>query len=122
MTIREAVRRRLLAAVGILTLVIVALTGWSLHKIITPNSVAMSHTAVMGIEALLVLLLAYMFSVVGALGGAFLAAPSVAADVETGLALAILPRPLRRAEFVLGKWLGLALLLAAYVVVTGGLE
>ena len=35
MTIREAVRRRLLAAVGILSLIIVGLTGWAMHKIVT---------------------------------------------------------------------------------------
>jgi ABC-type transport system involved in multi-copper enzyme maturation permease subunit len=36
--------------------------------------------------------------------------------------LAVLPRPIRRAEIVLGKWLGLSALVVAYTVITGTLE
>ena len=54
----------------------------------------------------------FMFSFVLALGAAFVGAPSIHNDVESGVMLAILPRPVRRSEVVLGKWLGLALLIA----------
>jgi ABC-type transport system involved in multi-copper enzyme maturation permease subunit len=63
-----------------------------------------------------------MFSFVLAVGAAFLAAPSIASDVESGVALVILPRPIRRGTLVLGKWLGLAALLVLYVAGAGGLE
>ncbi|GAC1399122.1 MAG: hypothetical protein NVSMB65_17320 [Chloroflexota bacterium] len=46
----------------------------------------------------------------------------MAGDVESGIMLAMLPRPIRRSDVVLGKWLGLAALVVAYTVGAGGLE
>jgi len=57
-----------------------------------------------------------------AIGASFLAAPALANDIESGLLLAMLPRPIRRAEVVLGKWLGLAAPLVIYAFIAGGLE
>jgi ABC-type transport system involved in multi-copper enzyme maturation permease subunit len=73
-------------------------------------------------EAVLLILIAFMFSVIMAMGASFLAAPALANDIESGLLLAILPRPIRRAEVVLGKWLGLATPLILYAFVAGGIE
>jgi ABC-type transport system involved in multi-copper enzyme maturation permease subunit len=70
----------------------------------------------------LLILIAFMFSVVMAIGAAFLAAPSLANDIESGLLLAMLPRPIRRADVVLGKWLGLAGPLVGYAFIAGGIE
>ena len=124
LTLHEAARRRLLLAVAILTLVIIGITGWGFSRIptITRGGHTISHVEVLGIAASLVLLVAFMFNFVLAVGAAFLAAPAVAADVESGLVLAMLPRPIRRGDFVLGKWLGLTLLLAGYTAVAGALE
>jgi ABC-type transport system involved in multi-copper enzyme maturation permease subunit len=63
-----------------------------------------------------------MYSFVFALGAVFVAAPVVASEVESGVLLAILPRPLRRNELVLGKWLGIAILIGGYASVTTGAE
>ncbi len=71
---------------------------------------------------MLVVLLAYMFSVALAIGSAFLAAPALAGDIDSGLLLAILPRPLRRADVVLGKWFGLATLVVVFIFAVGGAE
>src|SRR5205823_10604763 len=43
-------------------------------------------------------------------------------DIESGIALAILPRPIRRSEVLIGKWLGLAVLIALYAALSGVLE
>jgi ABC-type transport system involved in multi-copper enzyme maturation permease subunit len=56
------------------------------------------------------------------MGSVFITAPTIAGEVESGLMLAVLPRPIRRSEIVLGKWLGLSALVAAYTVITGVLE
>ena len=45
-----------------------------------------------------------------------MAAPAIASDIESGVILAIVPRPLRRSEIVLGRWLGLSGLVALYTV------
>ena len=124
LTLREAVRRRLLLAVFILTVIIIAATGWGFSRIatFTRNGQPISHVEVLSTTAEFVLLIAIMFSFILAVGSAFLAAPSIAADVESGLALALLPRPIRRSDVVLGKWLGMTALLAAYTALVSLLE
>jgi ABC-type transport system involved in multi-copper enzyme maturation permease subunit len=66
--------------------------------------------------------MAFMFSGVLALGSTLVAAPSIASDIESGIALAILPRPIRRSQLLMGKWLGLALLVTLYAAGSGLLE
>jgi ABC-type transport system involved in multi-copper enzyme maturation permease subunit len=123
LTLREVVRRRLLAAVAGLTLLLVGFTAWGLWKIAdAAQAQNRPDVPAVGTYALVVLLLAYLFGVMLSVGAAFLAAPAIAGDVESGIALALLPRPIRRADFVLGKWLGLAALLVAYAAVAGTLE
>ena len=60
-----------------------------------------------------------MFSFVLAMSAAFLGAPAIASDVETGTVHAMLARPLRRSELLLGRWLGLSLVVAAYAILSG---
>ncbi len=74
------------------------------------------------IASQLLILVAFMFSGVLALSAAVVAGPSISNDVESGLVLALLARPLRRSELVLGKWLGLAFLVAIYSAASGALE
>ena len=109
LTLREAARRRLLLAVVLLTLLVVGLTGWGFSTTSSgsANGQQLTRSEILTTDATVLILIAYMFSVVLALGAAFLAAPSVAADIESGLLLAILPRPIRRSDVLLGKWLGL---------------
>ena len=63
-----------------------------------------------------------MFSFVLAMTAAFLAAPAIAADLETGVAHALLARPIRRADYVIGRWIGLVVIVAAYAAGSGLLE
>jgi ABC-type transport system involved in multi-copper enzyme maturation permease subunit len=124
LTLREAARRRLLLAVVLLTLVVVGLTGWGFSTV-TPTDEQgrlLSHSEALTTDAAILILIAYMFSVVLALGAAFLAAPSIATDAESGLLLAMLPRPIRRSDVLLGKWLGLGCLLALYAIGASVLE
>ncbi len=71
-----------------------------------------------GVSQVLIMI-AFMFSFVLAMSAAFLAAPAIASDVETGTVLAMLARPIRRADLVVGRWLGLSIVVAAYAVVSG---
>jgi ABC-type transport system involved in multi-copper enzyme maturation permease subunit len=69
--------------------------------------------------SILLNLVMFGFSLIAALGTAFLAGPTLSGETESGIALAVLARPIRRAEFLLGKWLGLAVFGAGFVVVAG---
>lgn len=123
LTLLEAVRRRLLWALIGLTLLVVVLTGWGVGLLV-------SNAAARGLDASevelgtsqVVILLAFMYSFVLAMTAAFLGAPALAADLESGVALAMLARPIRRSELLLGRWLGLALVLSGYAALGAGTE
>jgi len=62
-----------------------------------------------------------MFSFVLAMTAAFLGAPAIGGDIESGVALALLAHPLGRIDLLLGRWLGLALVVVGYTVASGAL-
>lgn len=124
LTLRELVRRRLVAAVAILSLIIVAFTAWGMHRLATAvvDGAPIAEPGVRATAAGIVLLLAFLFSFVVALGAALVGAPALAESIANGEILAVLARPVRRSEIVVGRWLGTVAALGIYVAVTGGLE
>lgn len=125
MTFIEASRRRLLIAAVVLTFIMIAFTGWGFSRLWTlhcSGGLPCPPTEIKFTASVLLILIAYMFNFILAIGAAFVAAPAIASDVESGLALAILPRPIRRSDLILGKWLALAILIAAYAAATCVLE
>ncbi len=125
LTLHEAVRRRVVLVVVLLTPILITLVGWGfshLNHLTDDNGVPLSQAQTRLNEAIFLILIAFMFSVVMTIGAAFLAAPAIANDIESGLLLAVLPRPIRRSEVVLGKWIGLALPLCVYAFVAGGIQ
>jgi ABC-type transport system involved in multi-copper enzyme maturation permease subunit len=120
LTLREASRRKLLIAVAILTILLAVLSDWGFHRLLElpcgdgGRVRPCSASELRLVASTMLILLAFMFSFILALGGAFVAAPSVANDVESGILLSMLPRPIRRSDVILGKWLGLCVLLALY--------
>ena len=119
-TILEASRRKLLIALAGLTVVVVVLTSWGFSRLPTMKDVTPAEVRLAASQ--LTILVAFMFSGVLALGSTLVAAPSIASDIESGIALAILPRPIRRSEVLMGKWLGLGLLVTLYAGGSGLLE
>ena len=69
-----------------------------------------------------VILFMFMFSFVLALSASAIASPSISSEVESGVLMTIVTRPVRRTEVLLGKWLGLATLLAGYAAGVCALE
>ena len=124
LTMRELLRRRLVAAAALLTLAIVAFTAWGMHRLATAvvDGQPIGEPAVRTAAASIVMLLAFLFSFVLALGAALIGAPAMAESIANGEILAVLARPVRRAEIALGRWLGTLLALALYVAAAGGIE
>jgi ABC-type transport system involved in multi-copper enzyme maturation permease subunit len=123
LTIHEAARRRILWVLVALTLLSVGLTGWATERLasLARNGGVSEIQIQVGVSQVLILT-AFMFSFVLAMTAAFLAAPAIAADLESGVALALLARPIRRADLVVGRWLGLSIVIAAYSTGSGLLE
>jgi ABC-type transport system involved in multi-copper enzyme maturation permease subunit len=123
LTIREAARRRTLWVLIALTVISVAITGWGTERLATlaRSSGTQELQIQVGVSQVLILV-AFMFSFVLAMTAAFLGAPAIAADLESGVALAILARPIRRSDLVIGRWLGLTAVVTGYAVASGLLE
>ncbi|MGI8715381.1 MAG: ABC transporter permease subunit [Solirubrobacteraceae bacterium] len=112
LTIKEAVRRRLLFAFVAITVVIVGLSAWGFDRLSHSRSLTSGETNLAVPEALVLFM--FMFSFILALSASAIASPSISSKVESGVLMTIVTRPVRRTEVLLGKWLGLATLLAGY--------
>jgi ABC-type transport system involved in multi-copper enzyme maturation permease subunit len=125
LTIQESSRRRLLLALVILTLIVVGFSAWGFNKITTVTNSAgqpLPAQQVALITSQLLIVVTFMFSGVLALSAAVVAGPLISGEVESGLLLSMLARPVRRSDVVIGKWLGLAILVTAYAAGAAALE
>ncbi len=115
LTIGEAARRRILWVLVGLVVLVVALTGWGIDRLVSIARASGTEelTIQLGVSQVLIFI-AFQFSFVLAMTAAFLGAPAIASDLESGIALALLARPIRRSSYLLGRWLGLAVVLVAY--------
>jgi ABC-type transport system involved in multi-copper enzyme maturation permease subunit len=112
LTIKEAVRRRLLLAFVAITVVIVGLSAWGFDRLSHNHSLTSGETNLAVPQALILFM--FMFSFVLALSASAIASPSISSEIKSGVLMTIVTRPVRRTEVLLGKWLGLATLLAGY--------
>jgi ABC-type transport system involved in multi-copper enzyme maturation permease subunit len=125
LTVQEASRRRLLLALVILTLLVVGFSAWGFNKITTvtrSDGTTLPAVQVTLITSQLLIVVTFMYSGVLALSAAVVAGPLISSEVESGLLLSMLARPMRRSEVVIGKWLGLAMLVAIYAAGSALLE
>lgn len=116
LTLREASRSRLLALAGGLTVVFLALLSWGVHALYQLNTASEDALQRAVGMAAIDLLAFFVASFMVALLAVFIPGSSLQSDSESGLLQAVLVRPTRRFELLVGKWLGSAILLATYVV------
>lgn len=127
-TVLEARRRRLVLGGVVLSAAFVVLfaVGFALLYSSQERDLAQAGALGSGLEAreellamstILVLLGLYGVQFLAALLGLFLGAASVSPEIDSGALHAVLARPLGRLQYLLGRFLALAGLLVAYVVV-----
>ena len=121
LTVRESARRRVLWALAVLTLALLTLSGWGFSKLTGLGTEFGDLTSGQArlVASQLLNLVMFGLSLIAALGTAFLAGPTVAGEIESGMALSVMARPIRRSALLLGKWLGLVTVGCGYVVVAG---
>ncbi len=123
LTILETLRRRLLLLTLIMTAAFLVLFWFLAHsyaasavggtllsggQLLLQNYESGMTTFFLGLFFIYFMIAFFsIFSLAGAISG----------DAESGLLAAILPRPLRRAGFLIGKWAGFAIVQAVYVAV-----
>jgi ABC-type transport system involved in multi-copper enzyme maturation permease subunit len=132
-TVLEARRRRLLLAGVILSVAFVALFAVGFFLLYQEQQRALveegpavgagapaAREELLAISTILVVLGLYGVQFLAALLGLFLGVASVSPEIDSGALHAVLARPLSRLEYLLGRFLALAGLLTAYVVVMSG--
>ena len=125
MQLQELLRRRLFLVLLLLTIIVIALVTWGFSRIpslgenqgrtITPVERA-------AVASQLLILVMFMFSFVLAFSAVFAAAPAISAEVESGITLALLARPITRLEYVVGKWLGLLATVLVYAIPAASIQ
>ena len=120
LTLREAFRRRVVLALTVLTVVLLILSGWGFSRVAAESGGSTLTSGEARLTASIMLnLVMFGFSLIAALGTAFLAGPTLSGETESGIALAVLARPIRRSAVLLGKWLGLVGFGTGFVVLAG---
>jgi ABC-type transport system involved in multi-copper enzyme maturation permease subunit len=121
LTLREASRRRVVWALLVLTVALLALSAWGFSKLVGLDTElgTMTSGEARLVASLLLNLIMFGMSLIAAIGTAFLAGPTLAGEVESGQALALLARPVRRSAVLFGKWLGLITFGCGYVILAG---
>jgi ABC-type transport system involved in multi-copper enzyme maturation permease subunit len=118
LTLQEAVRRRVLRSIVVMTVVLLTLSAWGFYRLDAEFGTFTTGEARIAASTVLNLVM-FGLSLIAALGTAFLAGPTMAGEIESGIALAVMTRPVRRAAVLLGKWLGLVVFGSGFVVVAG---
>ena len=104
LTLREATRRRVVLAIVALTILLLAVSGWGFSRLAAESGTATLTSGQARLTASIMLnLVMFGFSLIAALGTAFLAGPTLSGETESGIALAVLARPIRRSAFLVGK-------------------
>src|SRR3990172_11673210 len=136
LTFKEALRKKILVAALILTLLFLALYGTGLHflnndmeriekscqvrengsELTTPQRDLMTE----GPKRMLLILGIYFSSSIVALLAIFSSVGAVSSEIENGMLHAILAKPIRRRDIILGKYIGYALMLSFYAVLLFG--
>ncbi|MEJ7654196.1 MAG: ABC transporter permease [Chloroflexia bacterium] len=123
-TFREAMRKQMVLAVILLSAVLVGLYwyGFSSMRSNYDSRLAMGELPPFEFPVFANALVLMGFYTVNFLSGvmAICIGRAIAAEVDAGTLHTILPKPIRRSEVVLGKWLGHALMLTVYVMLMCG--
>lgn len=125
LTLLEASRRRILQAAIVLGVLFLGLfsLGFYFMRGTVETAAASAPASDIGLKEFYNFLLMaglYAISFLSIAMGAILAADTLAGEVNSGTIQAVVAKPVRRAEIVVGKWLGFALLLGAYLLLMAG--
>lgn len=123
-TLQEAVSRRLMLAALLLSglfLGLYALGFWyAYNSELAEAENPATRTAPIIAATLLTVFGLYAVNFLGSFLALFLSVGAVSGEVDTGTLQAVMARPLRRADFVLGRWLAYVLMVAVYITAMVG--
>lgn len=124
-TLQEAIRRRLFLAVIILSALLllaftiilsVAINFYQSNSATANGGNPSPQLFLLSAGVFLDILMIWLVYLLSSLLTIVLTAGMIAGEIEAGTLAVIVPKPLSRAEIVLGKWLGSALILVVYTL------
>jgi Cu-processing system permease protein len=122
-TAREALRRRIVLAALVMSLGFLALYGLALHfaatDLLGQGGGATGIVRAAGAAQLMYVGL-FAASFLIALTAVFASVGAISGELDSGVIYGVLARPIRRGELVLGRALGLAVMLVAYALALDG--
>ncbi len=110
----ETLRKRLLVAAGGLTFLFLLLFFLFLRWVGQPPRIP-GEADIAGMTYLYLGLFAAYVMI--ALFAVLIFVASVSAEIDDGTLLAVLPRPIRRSRIILGKWIGLSVVVVVYTTI-----
>jgi Cu-processing system permease protein len=124
LTFREAVRRRIVLTALILGVSFLVIYSIGIHLIVEQISQVAPQrlTSVASSEGINFLFLAGLYTItfLSIAMAALISADTLAGEISSGSIQSVATKPVRRADIVLGKWLGFAGLLALYLLLMAG--
>lgn len=118
-SLKEAIRKKILILVAALTFVYLTLFGLITHFAVQDLAAAGALNTVNALDVAsnIVSFLGFYFSsMLAAFLTIMISVGSISSEVESGVIHSIITRPIKRASFVLGKYLGLGVLSVAYSI------
>ena len=121
-TIHEAISRRLVLSAAVLSLVFLGLYGFGISLLhnLHANDRTQSSSDVAAVSTILTVLGLYAVHFLSSFVALFLTVGAISSEIDSGTLHAVLARPIRRADVVLGRWLAYAGLIGLYVMVMAG--
>src|SRR5438128_12552111 len=124
-TLQEAISRKLILAGVLISLGYIGLFTLGFHfaydRSIENTSTPEARLSLGVAFATLTLFGVYVVNYLASFLALFLSVGAVSGEIDSGTLHAVLARPLRRSEFVIGRWLGYAVMIAVYIVAMTGL-
>lgn len=124
-TLNEALSRRLILAGVLISLAYLALFAIGFHfaydKSLENSRTTEARLSIGFAFAMLTLLGVYVVNYLASFLALFLSVGAISGEIDAGTLHAVLARPIARAEFLAGRWLGYAVMLSVYIVAMTGL-
>jgi len=115
LTVLEAIRRKLILVGMLISLVFLALYAVGFSFLYSQRPGTGGQIAQLAALAFLTIFGLYAVNFLSAFLALFLSVGAVSGEIDNGTIQAILARPLRRADYILGRWLGFSSIIAVYV-------
>src|SRR5207253_6541383 len=124
-TLQEAVSRRLILAGVVISLGFIGLFALGFHFAYDKSletTTSIEGRLSLGVAfATLTLFGVYVVNYLASFLALFLSVGAVSGEIDAGTLHAVLARPLKRSEFIIGRWLGYAVMISVYIVAMTGL-